>query len=189
MLHRLLCLLVERISAAASSPPSWCPGPHRQRAAALGTGNPGMANRPTSWEKVRWCWPETSPRPPWPGLCRLLFPTAGPIRPVGWLGAVLGHNFPSGGLPGRQGWPSPAPPLFSSPLSGDGRLSGRTGRHPALRLAAPGGGGDPRPVCPRPSCAAAEAGLLALILPDHALRHIWGLGRILRGDERKFRGR
>lgn len=132
-----------------------------------------------------------------PGLWAVpaLFPALGGLSGL-WagLGAVLGHNFPLWrGFRGGKGVAVTCAASSSSPPCG--------GRPPVWpdwpvtllsRLAAPGGGGDPRPVCPpglsllRPGGRAAGL-ILALVMLS---RHIRGLGRILRGEEeRKFRSR
>ncbi len=196
MLHRLLCLLLGYLCGCFLTAELVARARTGKSAAALGTGNPGMANLAHELGKGwgRWCWPETSPRPPWPSACAgRSFPhwAACPACGRGW-GRCWAIISPSGGASGAErGWPSPAPPSSSSPPCGDGRLW-PDWPSPCSPAGCPGGGGDPRPVCPpglpvpRPGgrVAGPDSG------PDHALPAHPGLGRILRGEEeRKFRGR
>ena len=177
MLQRLLCLLLGYLCGCFLTAELVARARTGKSAAALGTGNPGMANLAhelgKGWGAVVLAGDIAKTALAF-GLCRALFPALGGLSGL-WagLGAVLGHNFPLWrGFRGGKGVAvtCAALILFSPPM-GDGRLSVRTGRHPALRLAAPGGGGDPRPVCPpglslpRPGGRAAgpDSG------PDHAL--------------------
>lgn len=154
MLHRLLCLLVGYLCGGFLTAELVARTRTGKSAAALGTGNPGMANLAhelgKGWGAVVLAGDIAKTALAF-GLCRALFPALGGLSGL-WagLGAVLGHNFPFWrGFRGGKGVAvTCAALILFSPLWGDGRLSGRTGRHPALRLAAPGGGGDPRPVCP-----------------------------------------
>ena len=177
MLQRLLCLLLGYLCGCFLTAELVARARTGKSAAALGTGNPGMANLAhelgKGWGAVVLAGDIAKTALAF-GLCRALFPALGGLSGL-WagLGAVLGHNFPLWrGFRGGKGVAvTCAALILFSPLWGDGRLSVRTGRHPALRLAAPGGGGDPRPVCPpglslpRPGGRAAgpDSG------PDHAL--------------------
>ena len=194
MLQRLLCLLVGYLCGGFLTAELVARARTGKSAAALGTGNPGMANLAHELGKGWGAVVLAGHRQDRPGLRAVpgALPRPGrPVRPVGRAGGGAGPQFPPlAGLPWRKGGGRhlrrPHPLL---PPVGDGRLSGRTGRHPALRL-----GAVVIPalfVPPAFLCCGREAGLLALILALVMLsRHIRGLGRILRGEEeRKFRGR
>ena len=197
MLHRLLCLLVGYLCGGFLTAELVARARTGKSAAALGTGNPGMANLAHELGKGwgRWCWPETSPRPPWPSACAgRSFPHWAACPACGRAGAVLGHNFPFWrGFRGGKGVAvTCAALILFSPLWGTAACLAGLAVTLLSGWLPPGGGGDPRPVCPpglpvpRPGGRAAgpDSG------PDHALPAHPGLGRILRGEEeRKFRGR
>ena len=182
MLQRLLCLLVGYLCGGFLTAELVARARTGKSAAALGTGNPGMANLAHELGKG------------W-GLCRALFPALGGLSGL-WagLGAVLGHNFPFWrGFRGGKGVAvTCAALILFSPLWGTAAcLSGLavtllSGWLPLGAVVIPA-----LFVPPAFLCRGREAGLLALILALIMLsRHIRGLGRILRGEEeRKFRGR
>ena len=123
MLHRLLCLLVGYLCGGFLTAELVARARTGKSAAALGTGNPGMANLAhelgKGWGAVVLAGDIAKTALAF-GLCRLLFPALGGLSGL-WagLGAVLGHNFPLWRASGAErGWPSPAPPLFSSPPVG-----------------------------------------------------------------------
>ena len=173
MLQRLLCLLLGYLCGCFLTAELVARARTGKSAAALGTGNPGMANLAhelgKGWGAVVLAGDIAKTALAF-GLCRALFPALGGLSGL-WagLGAVLGHNFPlwrgfrgGKGVAVTCGWL----PLGAVVI-------------PALF------------VPPAFLCHGREAGLLALILALIMLsRHIRGLGRILRGEEeRKFRGR
>ena len=196
MLQRLLCLLVGYLcggflTAELGGGP---PAPAKRR--RPGHRNPGMANLAhelgKGWGAVvlagdiaktalafGLCWRSSCPG----GLSGLW---AG-------LGAVLGHNFPLWrGFRGGKGVAvTCAALILFSPLWGTAAcLSGLavtllSGWLPLGAVVIPA-----LFVPPAFLCRGREAGLLALILALIMLsRHIRGLGRILREEERNFRGR
>ena len=182
MLHRLLCLLVGYLCGGFLTAELVARARTGKSAAALGTGNPGMANLAhelgKGWGAVVLAGDIAKTALAF-GLCRLLFPALGGLSGL-WagLGAVLGHNFPLWrGFRGGKGVAVCLAGLAVTLLSGWLPLGAVV--IPALF------------VPPAFLCRGREAGLLALILALIMLsRHIRGLGRILRGEEeRKFRGR
>ena len=198
MLQRLLCLLVGYLCGCFLTAELVARARTGKSAAALGTGNPGMANLAhelgKGWGAVVLAGDIAKTALAF-GLCRALFPALGGLSGL-WagLGAVLGHNFPFWrGFRGGKGVAvTCAALILFSPLWGTAAcLSGLavtllSGWLPLGAVVIPA-----LFVPPAFLCRGREAGLLALILALIMLsRHIRGLGRILRGEEeRKFRGR
>ena len=169
MLQRLLCLLLGYLCGCFLTAELVARARTGKSAAALGTGNPGMANLAhelgKGWGAVVLAGDIAKTALAF-GLCRALFPALGGLSGL-WagLGAVLGHNFPLWrGFRGGKGVAvTCAALILFSPLWGTAAcLSGL-----AVTLLS----GDPRPVCPpglslpRPGGRAAgpDSG------PDHAL--------------------
>ena len=199
MLQRLLCLLLGYLCGCFLTAELVARARTGKSAAALGTGNPGMANLAhelgKGWGAVVLAGDIAKTALAF-GLCRALFPALGGLSGL-WagLGAVLGHNFPLWrGFRGGKGVAvTCAALILFSPLWGTAAcLSGLavtllSGWLPLGAVVIPA-----LFVPPAFLCHGREAGLLALILALIMLsRHIRGLGRILRGEEeeRKFRGR
>lgn len=198
MLHRLLCLLIGYLCGCFLTAELVARARTGKSAAALGTGNPGMANLAhelgKGWGAVVLAGDIAKTALAF-GLCRALFPALGGLSGL-WagLGAVLGHNFPFWrGFRGGKGVAvTCAALILFSPLWGTAAcLAGLavtllSGWLPLGAVVIPA-----LFVPPAFLCRGREAGLLALILALIMLsRHIRGLGRILRGEEeRKFRGR
>ena len=174
---RLLCLLVGYLCGGFLTA-ELVARTRTGSAAALGTGNPGMANLAhelgKGWGAVVLAGDIAKTALAWavPGA----LPALGGLSGL-WAGleCSAGPQFPPlAGLPGRKGVAVTRRPSSSSPLWG-ACPSCRTGRHPALRLVAPGGGGDPALFVPpgflcRPGGRVADL-ILALIMLS---RHIGG---------------
>lgn len=98
MLQRLLCLLVGYLCGCFLTAELVARARTGKSAAALGTGNPGMANLAhelgKGWGAVVLAGDIAKTALAF-GLCRALFPALGGLSGL-WagLGAVLGHNFP-----------------------------------------------------------------------------------------------
>ena len=98
MLQRLLCLLVGYLCGGFLTAELVARARTGKSAAALGTGNPGMANLAhelgKGWGAVVLAGDIAKTALAF-GLCRALFPALGGLSGL-WagLGAVLGHNFP-----------------------------------------------------------------------------------------------
>ena len=99
MLHRLLCLLVGYLCGGFLTAELVARARTGKSAAALGTGNPGMANLAhelgKGWGAVVLAGDIAKTALAF-GLCRLTLSrvTGRPVRLWAGLGAVLGHNFP-----------------------------------------------------------------------------------------------
>ena len=189
MLQRLLCLLVGYLCGCFLTAELVARARTGKSAAALGTGNPGMANLAhelgKGWGAVVLAGDIAKTALAF-GLCRALFPALGGLSGL-WagLGAVLGHNFPLWrGFRGGKGVAvTCAALILFSPLWGTAAcLSGLavtllSGWLPLGAVVIPA-----LFVPPAFLCHGREAGLLALILALIRLsRHIRGLGRLLRG--------
>ena len=98
MLQRLLCLLLGYLCGCFLTAELVARARTGKSAAALGTGNPGMANLAhelgKGWGAVVLAGDIAKTALAF-GLCRALFPALGGLSGL-WagLGAVLGHNFP-----------------------------------------------------------------------------------------------
>ena len=179
MLHRLLCLLLGYLCGCFLTAELVARARTGKSAAALGTGNPGMANLAhelgKGWGAVVLAGDIAKTALAF-GLCRALFPALGGLSFRGGKGVAV----------------TCAALILFSPLWGTAAcLSGLavtllSGWLPLGAVVIPA-----LFVPPAFLCRGREAGLLALILALIMLsRHIRGLGRILRGEEeRKFRGR
>lgn len=189
MLQRLLCLLLGYLCGGFLTAELVARARTGKSAAALGTGNPGMANLAhelgKGWGAVVLAGDIAKTALAF-GLCRALFPALGGLSGL-WagLGAVLGHNFPFWrGFRGGKGVAvTCAALILFSPLWGTAAcLAGLavtllSGWLPLGAVVIPA-----LFVPPAFLCRGREAGLLALILALIMLsRHIRGLGRILRG--------
>lgn len=145
MLQRLLCLLLGYLCGCFLTAELVARARTGKSAAALGTGNPGMANLAhelgKGWGAVVLAGDIAKTALAF-GLCRALFPALGGLSGlVGRAGCGAGPQFPPlAGLPGRKGGGRhlrrPHPLL---PPVGDGRLSVRTGPSPCSPAGCPWG--------------------------------------------------
>ena len=121
MLQRLLCLLLGYLCGCFLTAELVARARTGKSAAALGTGNPGMANLAhelgKGWGAVVLAGDIAKTALAF-GLCRALFPALGGLSGL-WAGLGAATISPSGGASGAErGWPSPAPPSSSSPPYG-----------------------------------------------------------------------